>query len=153
MATKIERSRLVLWLLAIIILMMSFVLVLEKLEKDVDDAAFLVASKRIIERASFYKQQWMLKGQQKILTIGEENLTFSKTGWVLPEKLGNSNQCESWLSTLYPEQRIMDSIPLKVVNRSELNSYRCDYIYNQEKSIHIQLVDNKFTVSVGFSAR
>ena len=59
MANNIERSRLVLWLLAIIILMMSFVLVLEKLEKDVDDAAFLVASKRIIERASFYKQQWM----------------------------------------------------------------------------------------------
>lgn len=106
MANNIERSRLVLWLLAIIILMMSFVLVLEKLEKDVDDAAFLLASKRIIERASFYKQQWMLKGQQERLAIGEENLTFSKTGWVLPEHSGNSNQCESWLAILYPEQRL-----------------------------------------------
>ncbi|KJY71759.1 MSHA biogenesis protein MshF [Vibrio coralliilyticus] len=153
MANNVERSRLVLWLLAIIILMMSFVLVMEKLGKDVDDAAFLLASKRIIERATFYKQQWMLQGQHERLAIGEESLRFSKAGWVLPELSGNSSPCNSWLSILYPEQRIMDSIPVKVVNRSELNNYRCDYIYNQEKSIHIQLVDNRFTVSVGFSAK
>ena len=72
MANNVERSRLVLWLLAIIILMMSFVLVMEKLGKDVDDAAFLLASKRIIERATFYKQQWMLQGQHERLAIAHE---------------------------------------------------------------------------------
>ncbi|CAM2812435.1 MSHA biogenesis protein MshF [Vibrio neptunius] len=152
MAGGIQRSRLVVWLSTIIILLLSFVLVLEKLEQDVDDAAFLLASKRIIERASYYKQQWMLKGQRERLIVENQSLVFSETGWVLPKISEKNKQCMSWLSLLYPKLSILDSIPLKVVNRSELNNYQCDYIYTQGKSIHIQLVDNTFTVSVGFSS-
>ncbi|MBN3493508.1 MSHA biogenesis protein MshF [Vibrio neptunius] len=152
MAGGIQRSRLVVWLSTIIILLLSFVLVLEKLEQDVDDAAFLLASKRIIERASFYKQQWMLKGQRESLIVENQSLVFSETGWVLPKMSEKNKQCMYWLSLLYPKLSILDSMPLKVVNRSELNNYQCDYIYTQGKSIHIQLVDNTFTVSVGFSS-
>ncbi|KJY92125.1 MSHA biogenesis protein MshF [Vibrio neptunius] len=152
MAGGIQRSRLVVWLSTIIILLLSFVLVLEKLEQDVDDAAFLLASKRIIERASFYKQQWMLKGQRESLIVENQSLVFSETGWVLPKMSEKNKQCMAWLSLLYPKLSILDSMPLKVVNRSELNNYQCDYVYTQGKSIHIQLVDNTFTVSVGFSS-
>ena len=152
MAGGIQRSRLVVWLSTIIILLLSFVLVLEKLEQDVDDAAFLLASKRIIERASFYKQQWMLKGQRESLIVENQSLVFSETGWVLPKTSEKNKQCMYWLSLLYPKLSILDSMPLKVVNRSELNNYQCDYVYTQGKSIHIQLVDNTFTVSVGFSS-
>lgn len=152
MAGGIQRSRLVVWLSTIIILLLSFVLVLEKLEQDVDDAAFLLASKRIIETASFYKQQWMLKGQRESLIVENQSLVFSETGWVLPKMFEKNKQCMYWLSLLYPKLSILDSMPLKVVNRSELSNYQCDYIYTQDKSIHIQLVDNTFTVSVGFSS-
>ncbi|MCG9680721.1 MSHA biogenesis protein MshF [Vibrio sp. Isolate24] len=153
MSSNIERSRFVVWLLVIIILILSFVLIIEKLEEDVDDAAFLLASKRMIERASFYKQQWMLNGQREHLVVDTENLLFSKHGWVIPNREQTRTACESWFSLLYPEQRVLGVAPSKVVERSELNNYRCEYIFNYGKSIHIQLVDNNFTVSVGFSAK
>ncbi|MEF1172233.1 MSHA biogenesis protein MshF, partial [Vibrio sinaloensis] len=59
----LRRMRFSAWLLVVMVLTASFMSAFQKVEIEANDSAFLVASKRIIERASFYKQKWLLQQQ------------------------------------------------------------------------------------------
>ncbi|WP_216602238.1 MSHA biogenesis protein MshF [Vibrio pectenicida] len=141
-----DRSRLVIWLVAISILLLSLLSVVEKLQADMNETAFLLASKRMIERAGFYKQQWVLKGQPEQLEIEGQQIIFSSSGWVLPIGDKSISSCQFWFALLYPEQRVLDESPVRVVEHSELDNYRCNYIFAQGNQIQVQLVESKFSV-------
>ncbi|MFW7524589.1 MSHA biogenesis protein MshF [Vibrio ostreicida] len=150
-ANYLKRSRVVVWALIVIVLVLNFVFMLESVEQNIDETAYLLASKRIIDRASFYKQKWLINEQQHTLTVEGKKIRFSASGWPLPVMSGNKTDCEYWLSLLYPEKRILDSLPASIEENTGFGDYRCVYTYDSNKSIHIQLVDHRFSVSIGFA--
>lgn len=75
-----DRSRLVLWLVVICVLLLSLLTAVEKLQRDMSETAFQLAGKRMLERAGFYKQQWMLKGQPDQLEIEGLQIIFHPAG-------------------------------------------------------------------------
>ncbi|TFH92123.1 MSHA biogenesis protein MshF [Vibrio ouci] len=150
--TNLERSRLVIWLLVIIILVMSFLLVWKEVEREASDTAFLVASKRVIEQAGYYKQQWLLAGQKQTLELDGKLITYTDSGWVLPMNVQQQKDCAFLLDILYPEKEVLGSFPVAIESEFIGSSYRCNYLYNQEQFISIGLINNKFSAKVGFLA-
>ena len=143
-----DRSRLVLWLVVICVLLLSLLTAVEKLQSDMDETAFQLASKRMLERAGFYKQQWILKGQPKQLEIEGLQIIFSPSGWLLPKNNNKTSSCQSWFKLLYPEQRVLDEIPQQIVERFDTGHYDCKYVFDQGRQIRVQLVEGKFSIGI-----
>ncbi|WP_408690705.1 MSHA biogenesis protein MshF [Vibrio sp. TBV020] len=152
LVTNLERSRLVIWLLVITILIMSFLLAWQNVESEANDTAFLVASKRVIERAGYYKQQWLLSGQKPTVELEGRVLTYSSSGWVTPLNKEQQQDCTYWLEVLYPERKVLGNAPIEVESEIMDQGYLCNYLYNQNRFISISLIDNKFSAKVGFLA-
>lgn len=148
MVISLDRSRLVLWLVVICVLLLSLLTAVEKLQSDMDETAFQLASKRMLERAGFYKQQWMLKGQPKQLEIEGVKIIFSSSGWLLPTNNDKTPSCQSWLKLLYPEQRVLDEIPQQIIERFDTGHYDCKYVFAQGRQIRVQLVEDKFSIGI-----
>ncbi|EGA71792.1 MSHA biogenesis protein MshF [Vibrio sinaloensis DSM 21326] len=149
----LRRVRFSVWLLVIVILLLSFISSFQDVENEASDSAFLVASKRIIERASFYKQKWLLAGQPPRLELDEKVLAISQNGWVLPIQNENSVDCDYWLGVLYPEKRVLESMPAKVGDLSKGDThYRCDYDYGDNRHLVIDLNNKQFSAKVVFVA-
>lgn len=149
MTNNEQRSRFVIWLLAIIIIVMSFLIVWKPVEEEAENTALFLASKRMLDRANYYKQEWLLKGQLEKLTINHHDLTFSKSGWALPiqdEKL----DCAYWLDLLYPEQKLLGMNNSESNIYKEQSIYRCQYRYASNMSIILQLKNERFSVNVEF---
>lgn len=147
--TNLERSRLVIGLLVIIILVMSFLLAWKSVEREATDTAFLVASKRVIEQAGYYKQQWLLAGQKQPLELDGKLITYTASGWVLPVNAQKQKDCAFLLDALYPEKEVLGSFPVAINSEFIGSSYRCTYLYSQERFISIDLINNKFSANVG----
>ena len=143
-----DRSRLVLWLVVICVLLLSLLTAVEKLQSDMDETAFQLASKRMLERAGFYKQQWMLKGQPNQLEIEGLKIIFSPNGWLLPKNNNKTSSCQSWFKLLYPEQRVLDEIPQQIIERFDTGYYDCKYVFAQGRQIRVQLVEDKFSIGI-----
>ncbi|RTZ14313.1 MSHA biogenesis protein MshF [Vibrio aquaticus] len=149
---NLERSRLVIWLLVVIVLVMSFLITWQNVEREANDTAFLVASKRVIERANYYKQQWLLSGQQAQVELDGEIVHFSPSGWVLPASREQEYDCSAWLEMLYPDEEILGDTPIEIESDFINSEYQCHYLYKQDRFMSIGLIDNKFFVKVGFLA-
>ncbi|WP_114787469.1 MSHA biogenesis protein MshF [Vibrio tetraodonis] len=143
-----DRSRLVLWLVVICVLLLTLLTAVEKLQRDMYETAFQLASKRMLERAGFYKQQWMLKGQPDQLEIEGLQIVFSPSGWLLPTNNENTSSCQSWFKLLYPEQRVLDEIPQQIIERFDTGYYDCKYVFAQGRQIRVQLVEGKFSIGI-----
>ncbi|WP_175579500.1 MSHA biogenesis protein MshF [Vibrio hepatarius] len=150
--SNVERSRFVIWLLVVVIVLLSFIIAWQRVEEEARDSAYLVASKRIIERASYYKEQWLLAKQPNRLTIESRQLQFSDNGWLMPLTFDGKVSCEFWLNTLYPTARILESRPIEIVNNSSGDHYQCDYDYGQNRHIVIELINKQFSTRVVFVA-
>ena len=99
-----DESRLVLWLVVICVLLLSLLTAVEKLQRDMDETAFQLASKGECLKEQGFKQQWILKGQPKQLEIEGLQIIFSPSGWLLPKNNNKTSSCQSWFKLLYPEQ-------------------------------------------------
>ncbi|CAH8227711.1 MSHA biogenesis protein MshF [Vibrio aestuarianus] len=158
MKTAIERSQFVIWLFLVLILLLSFLFVWKSIEQEANQTAFAVARNRIVESANLYKQNWLLKGQPLILNMDGQQLTMSKAGWVLP--LFNNEakdespmlNCQHWLHLLYPDEKVLESRVVAIDAEIETNQYQCRYHYSQKQVITIEILSDKFTVSVDFPA-
>ncbi|MGF1720176.1 MSHA biogenesis protein MshF [Vibrio kyushuensis] len=144
------RSQFVIWFLIIVILVMGFMLAWQKVDEEASDTALLVASKRIVERASYYKQEWLLNKQPSKLLIDGTTLTMSQAGWVTPIDQNQQVDCSFWLQVLYPDNRDLHSSSVLTENDADSMKYQCRYIYASDQVIVIQLVNDKFSVSVDF---
>lgn len=166
MKTAIERSQFAIWLFLVLILLLSFLFIWKSIEQEANQTAFAVARNRIVESANIYKQNWLLKGQPLILNIGGQQLTMSKAGWVLPlfnnetmvsdeaQVKGESPMlnCQHWLHLLYPDEKVLESRLVAIDAKVETNQYQCRYHYSQKQVITIEILSDKFTVSVDFPA-
>lgn len=149
---NLERSRWVIWLVVLLIVLLAFTIAWKKVEREANDTALVVASKRILERANYYKQQWLLSGQPKRLSIEGRSLYFSQSGWVIPQQIADKTDCNYWLGVLYEEKRVLESLPEEIIDNSEGLDFSCQYSYSNEHAIYVELNDNKFSVSVSFSS-
>lgn len=147
---NVQKSRLVIWLLLLILLVMSFLFAWQAVEQQASKSALQLANQRINERASYYKQQWLLAKQPTSLKIGSQRLNYTNTGWITPLNHQSQVDCKYWLEILYPETELLGSQPLEVTNESIAGDYRCLYNYNQNGFISISLIDNNFSAIVGF---
>ncbi|KJY82046.1 MSHA biogenesis protein MshF [Vibrio galatheae] len=149
----IERSRLAIWLLVITCLIMSFMLVWQNVVKEADQSAMLLASQRIVERASYYKQQWLLAGQQPSLTIEGQTLNYTNMGWVKPLDDKQQVDCVLWLDILHPQHEMMGAKPIAIENKTDASDFWCEYFLSNNTMISISLIDNKFIAKAGFLAQ
>ncbi|EGU41682.1 MSHA biogenesis protein MshF [Vibrio ichthyoenteri ATCC 700023] len=149
---NLDRSRWVVWLMVLLAILLAFIWSWQKVEQEASDTALTVASKRIVERANYYKQQWLLSGQPQQLTIEGRPLIFTHSGWVIPQKSANKTVCDDWLDVLYQERKVLESLPEKIIDNSDALGFQCEYSYSREHAIYVQLKNNKFSVSVSFSS-
>ncbi len=151
------RTRLVIWLLLVVILLMTLMTLWRPIEQRASDTALLVASKRILDRANYYKQEWLLKKQPKRLSLQgkrsqEQVVDFSESGWPVVIDDQANIDCVAWLNLLYPEERILEYVPVQINNVSKNDYYLCEYSYTQNVILVMSLKHNRFSVSVGFSS-
>lgn len=146
---NVQKSRLVIWLLLLTFLVMSFLFAWQAVEQQASKSALQLANQRINERASYYKQQWLLAKQPTSLKIGSQRLNYTNTGWVTPVNHQSQVDCQHWLELLYPETELLGSQPLEITNESIVGHYRCLYHYNHNGFISISLIDNHFSAKVG----
>lgn len=153
MKTAIERSQFVIWGLIVFVLLMALLSAWQSIEKEANQTALAMASSKIVESANFYKQDWLLKGRPSTLIANGRLLNMSATGWVLPLAENESSiDCRYWLSLLYPDEQLLESKVISIESAHQANLYQCRYVYSQKQVITIELLRDKFTVSVDFSA-
>jgi MSHA biogenesis protein MshF len=83
MLNNLQRSRFVIWSVVILFLIVGLLSAWETVEEEATNTALIVASKRILEQANLYKQQYILKGNQ-LKKDSEQSRVYSRTGWVKP---------------------------------------------------------------------
>ena len=149
---NLERSRWVVWLMVFVALLLAFMVAWKKVDQEASDTALLVASKRMLDRANYYKQQWLLSDQPRSLIIAGRPLHFSQSGWVIPQKIANKTDCNYWLDVLYEERKVLESFPEEIIDNSYGLDFECQYLYSREHAIYVELNHNKFSVSVSFSS-
>lgn len=148
--SRLELSRLAIGVLLLISLVASFLLSWRAVEQQANRSALQLASQRIHERASFYKQQWLLARKANSLEIAGLELNYTDKGWVTPLNNQQRVDCQYWLAILYPDEELLGHQPLAIDNESIARDYRCIYRYSQDRFIAISLIQNNFSAQVGF---
>ncbi|MFA0414357.1 MSHA biogenesis protein MshF [Vibrio renipiscarius] len=149
---NLERSRMAVWFLVLLMLLTAFGVAWKKVDQEASNAALLLASKRILERTNYYKQEWLLADKPRTLTIDGRDLYFSASGWVLPQNSLGKFDCHYWLDVFYEEARVLDAYPNKIINNSTESYFQCHYFYGSKAGVEVELNRNKFDVSVIFSS-
>lgn len=149
----VERSRLAMWLVVIISLVMSFLLVWQSVVREANQSAMLLATQQVVERANYFKQQWLLAGQNTSLTIEKRRLNYTEMGWVKPINDSQQVDCQMWLDTLYPQHQILGQQVVAIENQTIGDGYLCLYNYGDDVFISISLIDNNFIARAGFSTQ
>lgn len=122
----------------------------QRVEQQASRSALQLVSQRITERASFYKQQWLLAKQPSQLELGTLLLSYTDMGWVKPLNSEKQIDCHYWLEALYPDKEIMGGAPIAIEDQSTMQSYRCLYRYSDGKFVAISLIENDFSARSGF---
>ena len=64
MLNNLQRSRFVIWSVVILFLIVGVLSAFKTVEEEATNTALIVASKRILEQANLFKQQYLLSGAQ-----------------------------------------------------------------------------------------
>lgn len=150
MADYVRRSRTTIWVVVIFALLFAFMGAWSAVEEEASNTAVIVASKRILERANYYRQQKILNGKSELNRAGNP-LSYSPSGWLLPIN-DAARDCNVWLTQLYPEQRILGMGSPKVTDKSSKHGFYCEYQYTDKYQIDIYLVNGRFSVKANILA-
>lgn len=142
----IRRLRVAVWLLLVLVLISSLIWAWRNLLPKANQSAFLLASQTMVERANYYKQQWLLSQKPTQLTIEGIQLNYTDNGWVKPVDVNQQTNCRVWLDILYPQSEVLGLNPIAIKNQTIQTAYRCDYFYQYNQLISISLIDGKFVV-------
>lgn len=145
----IKRARFGVRLVVVGLLLFSLLLAWKPIREELELSALMVANRQIIERANEYKQQWILQGKPQQWVWQEQHITFSESGWVLPDQT-EEGRCPQLIEWLYPERKVLNR-QLDVVEKKMAGGYDCQLSYNQQKTIKIILQENRFSSVVSIS--
>ncbi|WP_139685679.1 MSHA biogenesis protein MshF [Vibrio tasmaniensis] len=150
MLNNLQRSRFVIWVAVILFLVMGLLSVWKTVEEEATNTALIVASKRILEQANLFKQQYLLSGvEQK--NDAKQPKTYSRTGWVMPIQ-DSARNCGYWLEQLYPKGRILGLSSPNIEDKSDNIHFHCRYHYSDKYQIDILLKKERFSVKVNILA-
>lgn len=150
MADNIRRSRTAIWAVVILVLIFAFMGAWRSVEEEATNTAVVVASKRILERANYYKQQRLLNGSAGIDEFGQP-FSYSKSGWLLPLSHAKRD-CSFWLSYLYPERRVLGIGQPEVIDMSDKDGIYCRYQYTEKYQIDVLFSQGRFSVKANILA-
>ena len=150
MINNLGRSRFVIWSVVILSIITGLLSAWRSVETEATNTALIVASKRILDRANLYKQQYLLNGHRQMNDSGEP-LSYSRTGWLLPIDQGDVS-CDYWLEQLYPDGRVLGLDSPKIENLSDQFEYHCRYQYTEKHQIEILLKGERFRVKANILA-
>ncbi|MGD8111950.1 MSHA biogenesis protein MshF [Vibrio sp. TRT 17S01] len=148
-----QRGRFALWLTIVTVLIAVFLYSWKQVEKEAMHTNLLVASKRMTERASFYKQEWLLHGQPSELVVEQHSLRFSANGWLVPIDEQGNIECMKWLEILYPENRVLVAEESEMITNSSNWLVKCRYLDGEHQAVEVELKDGKFSVGINFIAK
>ncbi|XAW89761.1 MSHA biogenesis protein MshF [Vibrio sp. CDRSL-10 TSBA] len=158
------RSGPFLWALVVLSLIAVMFSAWQPINRELQRTAFEVASGRMIERANFYKQEWLLRGKPQRSQIDGEWIEFSPHGWLYPRlgaktehgkgdngalhaEISGEVDCSALLALLYPDVRILNQPP-RVTGTTLSNGYDCVFDYHGYNTIEIRLQNNKFSAHI-----
>ncbi|MGI9889514.1 MSHA biogenesis protein MshF [Vibrio chagasii] len=150
MLNNLQRSRFVIWTVVILFLIIGLLSAWESVEEDATNTALIVASKRILEQANLFKQQYLLKGAEQD-SDSEHSKDYSRTGWVMPTQ-GSEVDCNYWLDQLYPPKSILGLNSPRVEDQSDNIQFHCIYHYGEKYQIDILLKGERFSVKANILA-
>ncbi|WP_394141010.1 MSHA biogenesis protein MshF [Vibrio chagasii] len=150
MLNNLQRSRFVIWTVVILFLIIGLLSAWESVEEDATNTALIVASKRILEQANLFKQQYLLKGAEQD-SDSEHSKDYSRTGWVMPTQ-GSEVDCNYWLDQLYPPKSILGLNSPRVEDQSDNIQFHCTYHYGDKYQIYILLKRERFSVKANILA-
>lgn len=150
MINNLRRSRFVIWSVVILSIIAGLLSIWRSVEAEATNTALIVASKRILERANLYKQQYLLSGHKQINEDGKP-LRYSRTGWLIPIEQTDVN-CNYWLDQLYPNGRVLGLGNPQIENLSDSFEYHCRYQYTEKHQIEILLKGERFRVKANILA-
>ena len=150
MLNNLQRSRFVIWSVVILFLVIGLLSAWETVEEEATNTAFIVASKRILEQANLFKQQYLLKGAKRE-DDSEPPKVYSRTGWIMPIQ-GSERDCNYWLGQLYPQGRILGLSSPRVEDKSDSIHFHCTYHYTYKYQIDILLERERFSVKANILA-
>ncbi|MCG9640662.1 MSHA biogenesis protein MshF [Vibrio sp. Isolate34] len=150
MLNNLQRSRFVIWSVVILFLVIGLLSAWETVEEEATNTAFIVASKRILEQANLFKQQYLLMGAKRE-DDSERPKVYSRTGWIMPIQ-GSERDCSYWLDQLYPQGRILGLSSPRVEDKSDNIHFHCTYHYTDKYQIDILLERERFSVKANILA-
>ena len=74
------------WLLLISILMFFVLYVGQKLQVTTVETAYAVAAKRMLNKANYYKENWLIQKRPETMLIEGQQIQFNSEGWPLPTR-------------------------------------------------------------------
>ncbi len=145
-----ERSRLAIWTVVIVLLLLAFVTIWKPIEKQVSDTAAIVATQQILQSANAYKQEWLLRGQPDLLRVKNHSLAMTPYGWVSPT-LGEAYlDCKGWLLLHLPQERVLESTLLSSVGHIGEQREQCVFSFERGHKISVRFKNKELNVSVYF---
>ncbi|WP_213864572.1 MSHA biogenesis protein MshF [Vibrio crassostreae] len=150
MLNNLQRSRFVIWTVVILFLVIGLLSAWETVEEEATNTAFIVASKRILEQANLFKQQYLLSGSEQN-NDPEHPKSYSRTGWLKPIQ-GTERDCNYWLDQLYPQGSILGLTSPSVEDKSDNILFHCAYHYTDKYQLDILLEKERFSVKANILA-
>lgn len=80
MINNLQRSRFAVWSVVILFLIVGLLSAWETVEEEAANTALIVASKRIVEQANLYKQQYLLKGNKQKTAPNNQRFIVRRDG-------------------------------------------------------------------------
>ncbi|MFA0557620.1 MULTISPECIES: MSHA biogenesis protein MshF [unclassified Vibrio] len=150
MLNNLQRSRFVIWTVVILFLIVGVLSAFKTVEEEATNTAFIVASKRILEQANLFKQQYLLSGAGQE-EGSEPPKIYSRTGWIMPIQ-GTERDCNYWLDQLYPQGSILGLSSPRVEDKSDNIHFHCSYHYADKYQVDILLERERFSVKANILA-
>ena len=150
MLNNLQRSRFVIWTVVILFLIVGVLSAFKTVEEEATNTAFIVASKRILEQANLFKQQYLLSGVGKKEGSAPSKV-YSRTGWIMPIQ-GTERDCNYWLDQLYPQGSILGLSSPSVEDKSDNIHFHCGYHYSDKYQIDVLLEGERFSVKANILA-
>ncbi|MEZ8877961.1 MSHA biogenesis protein MshF [Vibrio lentus] len=144
MLNNLQRSRFIIWSVVILFLIVGLLSASKTVEEEATNTAFIVASKRILDQANLFKQDYLLKGAEQ-QSDSESPKSYSRTGWIMPIQ-GSKVDCHYWLDQLYPPKSILGLNSPRAEDQSDNMQFHCVYHYGDKYHINILLKNERFNV-------
>ncbi|GAL10354.1 MSHA biogenesis protein MshF [Vibrio astriarenae] len=151
MANNRDRVQMAIWACLVVSLIAAFLWSWRKMERPVEDVAYIVAGKRILEQANAFHQDWLLMKRPETLTINDNKLVMSDKGWVMPIDENGYNNCNYWWSVLYPKGEVFNGQLERIEMIEDKENLSCYFYYLTEHEIVIHMVDGRIKIDVGLT--